>query len=140
MYCKKCGKKLEEGIKYCINCGTPTENIVVKNNVKTPTAALVFEGIAIVFLLVSCFELKVHMNDYDAFSHSSRDASEITGIFYVMSNIISLFLFHRFKKKNNLSNLKQLSNMSNIGYIGNISAYISMFLFGAYYIILALNY
>lgn len=43
MYCKNCGKQLEDGVKFCSDCGTPTGNPVMK---ATPAASPVQEPTA----------------------------------------------------------------------------------------------
>lgn len=37
MYCKQCGKSLEDNQKFCMNCGTPTNNTVPNQNVQKKT-------------------------------------------------------------------------------------------------------
>ena len=43
MYCKNCGKQLEDGAKFCSTCGTPTDNSVMQT---TPAASAVVEPAA----------------------------------------------------------------------------------------------
>lgn len=57
MYCVKCGKKLEEGLKFCDNCGTEIKNNIEhiekeKNNIKTSVVGKINPQYATVILSI----------------------------------------------------------------------------------------
>ena len=37
MYCRQCGKSLDDNQKFCMNCGAPTNNTVPSQNVQKKT-------------------------------------------------------------------------------------------------------
>lgn len=152
MYCRKCGKKLEENEQFCSACGEPVDktdasqvndkrqdntrisNIRLKgqsggsNKLKNsmsdqPTKALIVEGIGILFFI------------YMLIANSSNDnATQIwlqrngAGVFFIglIFLVVSYFMLKKYKKSHKLYG---------IGYVGYLISCIAVVLMVAMLII-----
>lgn len=146
MYCRKCGKKLEENEKFCSACGEPVNrthvsqvndsrqdnvrisnmrlkdqsgdsNNKLKNSMSDqPTKALIVEGIGILFFI------------YMLIANSSSDNTAQTwlqrngaGVFFIglIFLVVSYFMLKKYKKNHKLYG---------IGYVGYIISCIAVIL------------
>lgn len=120
MYCKKCGKELKEGQKYCNQCGEPVDKLNVtggnqfekeafstqnyRGNPRSnqPTKALVVEGIGFLFF---AYLLLVYLRN----EYGSKQYLEEEGVGFFLIGIIiiviSYFMFRNYKKKHDLYGL-----------------------------------